>query len=221
MRRLALAASLAVMAVAPASAQAAALVVSPVKPCYRSGEQVGLAGSGYTANGGVNISSDGSPLGTAVADGSGVFSGALRVAVPGGERTRTYTATDQSNGANTASIPLLVSVFDISVLPSRFTPGRSFRIRARGFTSGRRLYVHIVRGRKKRTISLGRLRGACRGLSVRKRLFARGSPFGNYLVQFDTKRRYSSRTALRKRYTGVLYPVARSGAAAVRLTPLR
>jgi hypothetical protein len=220
-KRLALPAAAIIFVVFPGAAHAAALAVSPVKPCYRSGEQVGLAGSGYTPNGGVNIASDGSPLGTAMADGTGVFSGRLTVAVPSGERVRSYTATDQTNGANTATIPLRVSAFSINVRPSRFVPGALFRIRARGFTTGSRLYVHIVRGRTKRNIALGRLRGACRTLSVRKRMFARGSAFGTYTVQFDTRRRYSSKTAVRKRYSAILYPTGFASAASMRLTPLR
>lgn len=221
MKRFALAVILATCVAAPASAHAAALAVSPVKPCYRSGELVGLAGSGYTPNGGVSISSDGSPLGTAAADGNGVFSGRLTVAMASGERVRNYTATDQSNGANTATISLRVSAFSLTVRPSRFVPGAFFRVRARGFTTGGRLYVHIVRGRSSRNVALGRLRGACRTLSARKRLFPRGSRFGTYTVQFDTKRRYSSTTAVRKRYSAVLYPTGARAAAAVRLTPLR
>ncbi len=44
------------------------------------------------------------------------------------------------------------------------------------------------------------LKGACRETSVRKRLFRRSAKSGTYRVQFDTKRRYSSRTVQRVRF---------------------
>jgi hypothetical protein len=182
---------------APAAADAAALTGTPAKPCYRAGESVTLAGSGYTPNGVVSITSDGAPLGTDVADGAGNFSGALRVGVPSGEKVKTYAASDQSNPANTASVQLRISALAVNLRPRTGRPNRRFRIGARGFTTGRTLYAHVVRGAFRRTVRIGRLKGPCRKISARKRLFPGSIATGRYRVQFDTRRRYRRGTKVK------------------------
>lgn len=204
--RAALAAGLAAAVLAaPASAQAAALSVSPLKPCYRAGESVALAGSGYTPNGGVQVNSDGRVVGSTTADSAGNFGGALRLGVPNGERLKTYTAIDTSNTANQAAVRLRVSRLLVTVSPQRGRPGSLLRVGARGFTTGRTLYAHVVRGRYRRNVRIGRLRGACRKLSARRRIFARRTPRGTYTVQFDTRRTYSSATPVRYRFSVPVY----------------
>jgi hypothetical protein len=195
----------------PAFAQAAAVSVTPVKPCYRSGESVAMSGSGYTHGGGVSITSDGQSIGTTTADGAGNFGGRLTVASPT-RRVKTYTATDQSNTANTASVPLTVSPFFVRVAPRNGRPGRRLRIRAAGFNNGRRLYAHVVRGRRRSNIRIGRLRGPCGTLAARRRIFPRGARPGTYTVQFDTRRRYSPDTRVRIRFRVSVFRVFRSRA---------
>ncbi len=77
--------------------------------------------------------------------------------------------------------------------PTRGAPNAVRRIRARGFTRDRTLYVHIRRGRFRRDIRLGRLRGPCGTTSVRKRLFRAGTPPGRYRVVFNGSRRSTSK----------------------------
>ena len=199
--------------VLPAAASAAAVAVLPTKPCYRSGETLLIGGTQYTPNASVRITSDGAFIGSVTTNESGAFQGTLRVGQRSGERTKNYTGTDLSNPANVASTALRVSALDVNVRPRSGRPGRRVRVRARGFTTGNRLYAHIVRGRYRRNVRVGRLKGACRTLSARSRIFRRGTRPGRYTVQFDTRRRYSRRTAVRIRYSVVIFRRLRASAA--------
>jgi hypothetical protein len=194
-----------VLALAPA-AQAATVSVTPQKPCYRSGETIGMFGSGYTPGGPVDITADGQSIGNTPADGAGNFGGRLEVA-SSTVRVKTYTATDRSNPANTASVPLRVSPLSVFVSPRNGAPGRRLRIVARGFTTGRRLYAHVVRGSRRNTVAVGRLRGPCRRLRTRRRLFPSRARPGVYTVQFDTRRRYSPGTAVRVRFRVTIFSI--------------
>jgi hypothetical protein len=188
-----------VLALAP-GAHAATVSVTPLKPCYRSGETIGMSGTGFTPGEDmVNVTSDGQPIGSDDVESDGTFVGDLGVASPS-ERVKTYTATDQSNPANTASVQLRVSPFGVFVSPPNGPPGRRLRIVARGFTSGTQLWAHVVRRGKSRNLRIGRLRGPCRRLRVRKRLFRRNARPGTYAVQFDTRRRYSRKTRVKDRF---------------------
>jgi hypothetical protein len=184
----------------PVAAQAAALSVTPAKPCYRSGETIEMLGSGFTPGGQVTITSDGRPIedGVTRADGAGNIKGDLTV-VSRTERIKTYGAIDQSNSSNSASIPLRISPLSVSLSPLPSHPGRPLRIVARGFTTGARLYAHVVRRGRSTDFRIGLLRGACRKLSVRRRLFPGGAAPGAYVVQFDTRRRYSRATPVKQR----------------------
>jgi len=198
-----LAAALVGALAAPAPASAATLSVSPTRACYGSGQTVDVTGTGYTPNGGVNFTADDVLLATLPVDGNGVFGGSLRVGLASGERVKTYAATDQANAALTASKELRVSAVNVTVSPQDGRPGRRLRIRARGFTLGKkRLYAHIRRGRHyRRTVRIGRLRGACRKLRTRKRLFSSRARAGAYKLQFDTRLRYSRSTRQRVVFT--------------------
>lgn len=203
----------------PATAQAATLSVSPVKPCYRTGETIGMSGTGFTPDGQVSLAADGEEFATTPADSTGSFAGGLQVA-SATERVKTYSATDQANTANTASVQLRISPFDVNVAPRSGRPGRRLRIVARGFTTGRRLWAHVVRGRSRTHVRVGRLRGACRRLRVRSRIFARGTRPGVYIVQFDTRRRYSPDTRVRVRYRVAIYRTFGAQASAPSWTPI-
>jgi hypothetical protein len=186
---------------APAAASAATMAVAPVKTCYRAGETVGLGGAGYTPNTTVQVNSDGRVVGSVLSDGAGNFAGALQLGVPSGERLKTYSAIDTANTANVASVQLRVSRLLVTVKPKSGRPGRALRVKARGFTTGKTLYAHVVRGHKKRNLRIGKLKGACHTLSVRKRIFSTNTKTGTYTVQFDSKRHYSKKTAVRYRFT--------------------
>src|SRR3954453_15979042 len=201
-------------ATAAPAADAATLAVTPVKPCYRAGSKLGLFGNGYTPNSSVGITSDGAGIGNAAPNPSGGFGVELTVGLASGERVKTYAATDQANPAITASIPLRISALDVRLSPKSGPPGRKLRIRARGFTTGKRLYAHVRKGRRyRKNVKVGRLKGACRTLKTRKKLIRRGGGTGTYHVQFDTRRHYSRKTAVRVRYDIFVFRTFKSGSA--------
>jgi hypothetical protein len=178
--------------VAPAASPAASLTTAPVKPCYGTGDRVSFAGSGFTPGALVDFTRDGRPVSGSPlsAQPDGTVTGNLNVVQPNGQAVRTYTATDRQNPANTASTQITVSELDVSVSAIGDRPAARRRIVARGFTSGRTLWAHILFRNKVRNVEIGRLEGACRRLRTIKRLFRRGAPLGRRLIHVDTVRRY-------------------------------
>jgi hypothetical protein len=199
-RSLAVVAGAAALAI-PSAASAAELAVSPQKRCYSSGESVNLLGTGFSPLGSATITRDGSSLGALNTDGNGAFNGILTLAQNSGRQTKTYTATDGTDSSITASAQIMVSSVRVTLAPASGAPGRILRIRARGFTTGKTLWAHVTRGRSKRTIKIGRLKGACGTLKTRKRLLPRNAAIGVHTLQFDTFRRYNPRQPVRDRYT--------------------
>jgi hypothetical protein len=184
----------------PAQAHAAGLTAN--KRCYGGGDTLLLRGSGFTANSpvatsvstrGVNLN-----LGDTQANAGGAF--ALTSSTPFirdvARRTDTFTAIDRANPALRAQAPVVLSRIRVRVSPRQGTPRRRVRIRATGFTTGRTLYAHIRRRGRGRNVRVGRLRGDCHSLNVRRRLFRRANP-GTYRVQFDVFRRYRRARAQR------------------------
>jgi hypothetical protein len=202
---------------APAEASAATLSASPKKACYHSEERVNLAGADFTPRSSVRFTSDGAPVqGSLTTDLTGAFGARLEVVRHTGEKVKTYTATDQTNPTVTASVRLRVSAVAVNVRPISGDSGRPRRITARGFTTGRRLYAHIRRGRFRRNLRVGTLRGACHKLKITRRLFRAGTRSGVYTLQFDTRRRYSASTPVRSRFTVTIVRSSRAQAAAQR-----
>jgi Bacterial Ig domain len=193
----------------PALSSAATVTAAPAKDCYRgggvvhhdtgavTGEAVTLSGTGFTPGGTVTITSNGKVLGTDDVDAGGNFSGALTLNLARGQTLKTYAATDQANPALTASVPLRTSALTVNLKPKQGPPGRLFKIAARGFTTGKRLYAHIVKGDFHRTIKIGRLKGPCHKITARKRLFPGNVATGVYRVQFDSRRKYSRKTKVK------------------------
>ncbi|HEX2161993.1 MAG TPA: hypothetical protein VHF88_09260 [Thermoleophilaceae bacterium] len=177
----------------PATALAATLSVD--KACYGAGERVQFSGGGYTPNGAVALSVSGRQLGVGSANAVGEFTANLAAPeIDGKRRTDIFTATDQANLALTASVPVLLTSLNVAVKPRNGDPSKPKRIVARGFTKGRTLYAHVRRGKVKRNLRVGRLKGPCGTLSVKRRLFPPGAKPGLYKVQFDARRRYSAST---------------------------
>jgi hypothetical protein len=189
----------------PATASAANIGLVPHKSCYRAGEQVFLGGTGFTANTPAEVTLDRKSLGQTIADAQGVIRGVLSLGLITGERNRLLAVTDQANATNFATLTLRATGVAVGVKPKRAGPGRAVRIKARGFTDSKRLYAHIRRGRFHRNVGIGRLRGACRKLSRRKRVFSAGTRPGVYNVQFDGKRRYSKKTRPRILYRVTIF----------------
>jgi hypothetical protein len=200
-RRAAVAMAAATLALAGAAqAQAATLALTGTKDCYRLGDALTISGTGFTPNAPVNFTLDNRSLGSLTADAAGNISAPLTVGTLRGVRLRTLIATDATNPANVAQAQFLGSALSVTVRPRSGTAGRRLRIGAAGFTTGKRLYAHVLRGRYRRNVRIGRLKGPCRTLKVRRRVLPLGLAAGRYTVQFDTKRRYSRTTKVRVRF---------------------
>jgi len=226
-RRAAAASAFAVAAMAAAApAQAATLFGD--QACYQELETMTVTATGFTPNGVVNFSQDNLAFGTPTADAAGN----LRAVGPAPrlgattQRRSLLEARDATNPSIFASINPLVTKFSIRVNPQGGRPSRVRRIRARGFTEGRTLYAHVRRNGRGKNFRLGRLKGPCGVKSVRKRLFRARAKIGVYRVQFDTRRRYSTRVSQRKVFAVTIRRVFKSGGAstsafAERWTPVR
>jgi hypothetical protein len=130
-----LGAALGALALAPATAQAAAL--TPLKPCYVSvtqqtpgappqitREALDLGGSGFDAGSLVDIGFDGRLDRTVQADGAGnlppqVLQSPYQAT---GQGTFTLTAAERGNPANTVSLPSRKTALTLALTPRRARP---------------------------------------------------------------------------------------------------
>jgi hypothetical protein len=184
----------AVALAAPATAPAATLSVD--RGCYGPGEEVAFTGVGFTSNGPVALSVGGQQLGVGTVNAVGEFEVSLGAPdIRAKKRTDLFTATDQTDLSLTANVPVHLTSLNVNVTPKNGNPGKAKRVVARGFTSGRVLWAHIRRGKNKRNVKIGKLRGACKTLDVKRKLFPADAKDGLYTVHFDSKRKYSSKTA--------------------------
>jgi hypothetical protein len=198
MRALAAASAAAMVALtAPAAVSAATLTVEPSKRCYREQDTVFLTAQGYTPSGFVDFSRDGVLIERLQADANGAISGNLTLrGLLSGQRVLTYVGTDVANPSNSAQVSLLTTATDVTVKPVGGVPHRLMTIRGRGFFGGPTVWAHVVRlGRGARasavrTVRIGRVRGACKKVRAKRRLFRPGAAPGRYRVQFDGFRRY-------------------------------
>jgi hypothetical protein len=179
--------------VVPTTASAASLSVN--KKCYGPGEKIALSGNGFTPSGEVAISVGGQQLGLTTANSVGeiAISGGAPV-IKGKRRTDTYTATDQTNLSLTAGVPVHLTSLNVKVTPKNGNPAKAKRVVARGFTTGKVLWAHVRRGKAKRNVKVGKLKGACKTLDVKRKLFGADAKDGLYNVYFDAKRKYSAKT---------------------------
>jgi hypothetical protein len=185
----------------PSAAHAATLTTKPAKPCYRSGETVSFVGTDFTPSSSVNLTRDGTFVSPIPTDVAGQFDASLRLRQDQGSQTRTYTATDTADTSRSVSVPVTVSAVGVRLTPQSGSVSRRFRISARGLTTGRTLWVHLVHRRSKRNIKIGRLQGACHTLQTRRRLLPRTARLGRHRIQFDTFRRYSPNRPVKETYT--------------------
>ena len=184
-----------------AAAQAATLSVAGNRACYRAGDSLILSGTGFTPNGPVGVTLQGRDLGTLTADAAGNISSPLNIGNLRGVDTRTLVASDATNPAITATASFLGSALTVGVRPRNGTAGRKLRINASGFTTGKRLYAHILRKHFRRNVFIGKLKGPCHTLKVRKRVMGANTRGGVYTVQFDTRKRYSKKTKVWFRFS--------------------
>ena len=206
-RRIAVLPVIAAAFVAAAPAHAATLVGD--QACYQEGEPVKLVAGGFTPGGRVDFSRDNLAAGSLTADAAGNVQGRIGAPSisPRRERRFSLVATDAANPANAASITPLATIFDVTVAPLDGKPSRKRRIAARGFTEGKTLYAHVRRRGRGRNIKLGKLKRPCGTKKVRRRLFRRSAKNGVHTVQFDTRRRYSSKAFPKATYRVTIFNV--------------
>jgi hypothetical protein len=204
----------------PATAAAqATLQVDPVAPCYREQSLVRLPGTGFSQGGNVVFSRDNRTIGAPIqADAAGqVFAQLKLPGLVSGQQRLTYVATDQSNVSLSAEVSLLVTATDVGLQPEGGPSNRVLTIRARGFfgDSGT-LYAHVVKAGKRpgrpRNMRIGRIKGACRTVQARRRLFTRATPPGRYRVQFDTFRRYRPNRTVEAEFIITVFRTAQTAA---------
>jgi hypothetical protein len=129
----------------------------------------------------------------------------------------TYVATDSANPAVSAQVSVLVTATDVGLQPEDGPSNRVLTIRARGFfgDSGT-LYAHIVRAGKRpgraRNMTIGQVKGACKTVQTRRRLFTRDTPPGRYRVQFDTFRRFKPKREIRTEFVITVFRTADTAA---------
>jgi hypothetical protein len=192
----------------------ASLTVDEVAPCYREQSTVNLVGGGFTQNGQVVFTRDGTPIGNPiVASAAGeLFPRLILPGLVSGQKRLTYVATDQTNPTLSAQVSLLVTATDVGLRPEGGAPHRLLTINARGFFEGSTLYAHVVRtGRKPgraRNLRIGRVRGSCKQVEARKRLFSKGTAPGKYRVQFDTFRRFKSKREIETEFIVTVFRTA-------------
>ncbi|MGH2968918.1 MAG: hypothetical protein ACRDK0_07625 [Solirubrobacteraceae bacterium] len=183
---------------APQAAQAATL--APLRACYRSvdesrRETVRVQGEGFTPGAVVEVSIDGTIVSTearALADGtvSGDVSAPYQAR---GEQPFTLTATERDRPANTASATSRVTALHLRLKPRKARPSRRVRFIGRGFIDGPEVYGHYLHGgRLRKTVLLGRPRGACGLIDVKRRQIPIRRPkTGRWTLQVDNQPQYS------------------------------
>jgi hypothetical protein len=175
--------------------------------CYQESERVNVVGTGYTPNGVVNFSRDNAAFGTLQADASGTVRGfgvAPEIS-PSRQHRFSLEGRDATDPSIVATINPLATVFDVKVNPLGGKPNRRRTITARGFTEGKTLYIHIRRKGRGKNVRLGRLKRPCGTKKLRRRIFRRRTQNGVYRVQFDARRRYSSRTSPKATYRVTIF----------------
>ncbi len=114
------------------------------------------------------------------------------------QRKLVLRATDPEGNEGETTI-YVTPLRRVTADPARSSNVRTWRavFRLYGFGRGK-AYIHYVnpKGRFKKTVRLGRLRGPCGKLRTRKRrvLPFRNPQFGFWRLQFDTRRRYDKDT---------------------------
>ena len=194
-----LAAGVATVALAAGAAAGTGPTIDPDRPCYREGTRVRLSGTGFSPGAPVSFLLDGDPLGTATSDPEGAIVTSFDAPIVRGlTRNLRLVARDERDTSRTATSRVKVSKLSVRITPrAGGAPNRRVRFAARGFTRERHLYVHYLPpgDRPVRTIRLGRLRGGCGTLDRRARLIPFERPrSGRWLLRFDSRARYSSRT---------------------------
>ena len=196
MRRVGMAFTLATagMAASVGTAEAASLSIAPAQSCYLSGQSPNVFGSGYTPNGPVNAAF-GAATTTTTADAAGNIG--LVLEIPGVKGVKGYSvaATDVTNTALTASLPLLVTRLHVDVNPTHAAAGKKLRIKGYGLLGGPKVYMHVRGpGHYRSDGRIAESHAPCGTFKVHRKIVGAGARAGAYKVRFDAKKKYSKKT---------------------------
>jgi hypothetical protein len=182
------------LATGTATGHAATVSITPVKPCYITGEVDTLGGSGFTPGGTADIAVDGSPAFAVDVDAVGNFSTSLQFGGMKAVKTHRLTATDSANPTITAPVSFVGTTHQVTIKPASGRAGKKRKLRGYGFINGPNAYMH-VRGHGVRTdVLLGKPAGVCGTFVTRARIVSSHAASGKYRVVFDAKRKYRKQT---------------------------
>jgi hypothetical protein len=183
-------------AVVPATAGATAVELD--RACYLEGSRVGLSAAGFAPGSKVDVSRDGTLIGSTTADAVGGVEARFDAPkLPPGRR-EANPFIELSDGTTRASTRLPITRFHASFSPATGDPATMLvRFSVDGFgllDAQPNVYVHYVgpNGRVRETVELGMARGVCGHLAPTspRRLFPFRARAGTWTLQFDTRKRY-------------------------------
>lgn len=204
------------LAVLPVAAAAAALAAPAnaatikTEPCVRyvAGQQtMTILGAGYSPNGFVSMATI-----TKAAPNPAVFSSSPVTATGAFLKTTTpppfssatrnlesflLVGTDSSNPAAPllATFPFQVVRFGSTTSPTPKRPTSTVTYTARGFVTGKRVYIHFrFGGKTRRTVSLGVAKGPCGITSKRMRALPTKARYGVWTSYTDQSKKFSVKT---------------------------
>jgi hypothetical protein len=199
----------AVVALLAVPAPAGAAEIHTDRACYldqATGNPVTVTGSGFAPSAPYTLLLDGRRFADGTTDARGALSAGFDAALArlgprADERTFTITA---AQGGVTAATRFTITKFGASFMPRRGDP-KTMRVRFRVTGFGLEpaaptpyVYLHYVRpdGRLVRTVRLGRAAAPCGKIrrTRLRRLFPFRAARGDWLLQFDTRRRFTRGT---------------------------
>ncbi|MEA2666694.1 MAG: hypothetical protein QOI11_3638 [Candidatus Eremiobacteraeota bacterium] len=205
------------LAVLPIGALAAATAAAPAgaatiatDPCVRyvSGQPtMPIIGTGFTPNGFVSLSSitKANPTPSAFASSAVLANGGfLKTALPPAfsspnRNVETFglVATDNTNPAAPILATTTFSVvrFGLKTTPTPKRPTSRVTYTARGFTTGKPVYVHFrFGGITRRTVSLGVAKGVCGTASKRMRALPTKARYGQWTTYTNQSKKFKAST---------------------------
>jgi hypothetical protein len=209
-----LAATVALLAAAPATAGAATWTQPPA-PCYVSvgpapgqRELVPILAEGFAPNARIDVTVDGAPADGdangvpdevyADAGGRVIGTGVPAPYLQSGEREFVIALSERTNPANALTATVKVTALDVVLKPAQARPSRRVRFIGRGFTKRAPVYGHYLYGGKvRRTVRLARNpAGDCGTFSVRRRQIPVAHPrTGQWTLQVDQQKAYAPQPA--------------------------
>jgi len=181
----------------------ARIAIGPPSACHRAGDTLHVTGTGFTPSMPVDLLLGGAVTSTVNASAQGTVEAELKLPSSGsvpGQRTYRVTAREHNTPTNTATASVPATTFAYRANPASFQRrGGRASLSFAGFPTARSVYAHYrLDGRTRATVKLGRATGACGTLAVDAELIpARVVRAGTWVVQYDTRARYSARTAPR------------------------